>query len=576
MKSPWSFPTSPRSPNVFIERLKLIQALNNSIYNKELQARVGEIIREASGKTVGLKSKSSELDFVGRDYLTRAPKKLGAVFLPKSNKGKFVFTEQGYNFIQTKHTHFILQRQIAKIQYPSPISSKGTENIQIIPLTTIIHILNAVKNLSRYETSIFIITIEDYRDIDNGIKKILNFRDDIKNIKGNIKRRKFRLETSIEQLKIFYKDEDKKLREKKGKITTELDFIKTKLKNHRDYADAIFRYFLGTGLFKLNKNSRLEISEINKLDSDFLLKNIGLKPKDLKLTEEEYVIKYLGSEKSIDLFSDKIENLNEKIKYLEKISLDLNLDIEIEKIKYSFNETKSIDLKKDIIIELQNLINFKKMKNFISDLSLRKEEHYQDIIKMFEQINDRNADMLDRPLFYEYNFFRAFSFIGFAVDLIPSMKFDEDTNPINTTPNAPDLIVEYENFILVVEVTLTTGQKQYESEGNPVFRHVGKCQKISEKKEVFGIFIPEKMDETIPVTFLTTAVVKTHIYNGRVRILPMTREQFLKLFKKIYEENLNHNYLYKFLKEFLSDEALLKYQELGEKAWMDDLNKKLN
>jgi hypothetical protein len=34
--------------------------------------------------------------------------------------------------------------------------------------------------------------------------------------------------------------------------------------------------------------------------------------------------------------------------------------------------------------------------------------------------------------------------------------------------------------------------------------------------------------------------------------------------------------LYKFLKEFLSDEALLKYQELGEKAWMDDLNKKLN
>jgi len=156
------------------------------------------------------------------------------------------------------------------------------------------------------------------------------------------------------------------------------------------------------------------------------------------------------------------------------------------------------------------------------------------------------------------------------------MKFDEDTNPINTTPNAPDLIVEYENFTLVVEVTLTTGQKQYESEGNPVFRHVGKCQKISEKKEVFGIFISEKMDETIPVTFLTTAVVKTNIYNGRVRILPMTREQFLKLFKKIYEENLNHNYLYKFLKEFLSDEALLKYQELGEKAWMDDLNKKLN
>ena len=70
-----------------------------------------------------------------------------------------------------------------------------------------------------------------------------------------------------------------------------------------------------------------------------------------------------------------------------------------------------------------------------------------------------------------------------------------------------------EKFVLVVEVTLSSGQRQYESEGAPVFRHVGKCQKEYDKP-VFGIFIAEKLDINMPIEFLSRAIVKTKIYDA--------------------------------------------------------------
>ena len=88
MKSPWSFPTSPRSPYKVIERLKLISSLDGKEYDKNLQIEIGRRIRSEDGNLkVGLSSNSSTLDFVGRDYITRAPKKLGVVYVPGSGKG---------------------------------------------------------------------------------------------------------------------------------------------------------------------------------------------------------------------------------------------------------------------------------------------------------------------------------------------------------------------------------------------------------------------------------------------------------------------------------------------------------
>ena len=61
----------------------------------------------------------------------------------------------------------------------------------------------------------------------------------------------------------------------------------------------IFRYFISTGLFKLNKKSRLEISKINEKDADYLLETIGLEPKKFDNDEKTFVKNYMGKENSI-------------------------------------------------------------------------------------------------------------------------------------------------------------------------------------------------------------------------------------------------------------------------------------
>tara|TARA_A100001011_G_C14289383_1_gene835396 strand:- start:77 stop:1807 length:1731 start_codon:yes stop_codon:yes gene_type:complete len=576
MKSPWSFPTSPRSPYKVIERLKLISSLDGKEYDTNLQIEIGKRIREESENLkVGLSSNSSTLDFVGRDYITRAPKKLGIVYVPGVGKGKFELTEQGRNLINSKNMEFVMQRQIAKIQYPSPIKVRGTEKIKLIPLTATIKILKSVKDLSRSEVMMFVITIENFSTIDQSISEILKFRENLKKIKGNLKRRKFRDEVGIKKLNLFYKNEDFSIREKKGKKVDKSEFLRTKLRNHKDYADSIFRYFISTGLFKLNKKSRLEISKINEKDADYLLETIGLEPKKFDNDEKTFVKDYMGKENSISLYTDKLDNLLNKFDYLKKLSSTLDLKINTTEIDKRFKNEKSLDIKKDIIVELQKKFIYLKMEKFIKKLSERKKNDFDEIVGHFEEISDRNSEILDKPLQYEYNFFRAFSFIGDAEKIIPSLNFDEDINPLNTTSNKPDLIIEYKDFILVVEVTLSAGQRQYESEGAPVFRHVGKCQNEN-NKPVFGLFICEKMDVNMPIEFLSRAMVKTKIYNGRVRILPIERSDFNLLFEKIYNEELKSDYLFGMFNSLLDDNALNKYQEQGEEDWINDFKANLS
>lgn len=570
-KSPWSFATSPRSPNVVIERFVLLKKFDNSLYDKDLQKKIGEHIRLNSEKTVGLKSHNSKADFVGRDFITRTPKKLGLVFLPKAGKGNLLFTEQGNNLIKSKYPSFVMQRQIAKWQYPSPNAAKGTGHLKLIPLTSVIYILKKVKSLSRSELASFVITLEDYNNINDTVKKILEFRNKIQSVKGNLKRRKFRKEEFLKQIKNYYKDSSvKKLRERKGKKVNENDFYNVRMRNHKDYADAAFRYFLSTGLFKMNKQSRIEISDLNKLDADFLLEKIGLKPKDIKESNQDYVINFLGKEKSVEIYSDDENNLKNKILYLKKNADSISLNTsDFEK---KFLSLKSLDEKNGLLIDFEEAINIKKMQKYIEKLAQRKIEDYQDILEVFKNINDRDYEILDRPLLYEWNFFRCFAFIGKFKEIIPSLKFDEDTNPLHTSSSVPDLIIEYDNFTLVNEVTLTTGARQYEVEGAPVFRHVGQYQKNNPDKKVFGLFVADKLDPNMPIEFLSRSFVNTDLYNGRVKILPMDRNQFVSLFTKIYEEKLDENFILNILEELLSDSALEVFKNTGENSWVEKLN----
>ena len=79
----------------------------------------------------------------------------------------------------------------------------------------------------------------------------------------------------------------------------------------------------------------------------------------------------------------------------------------------------------------------------------------------------------------------------------------------------------------------------------------------------------------MPVEFLSRAMVKTKIYSGKVRILPIERIDFDLLFKKIYKEKLKSDYLYELFDNFLGDAALDKYQDLGEEDWINNFRESI-
>ena len=58
------------------------------------------------------------------------------------------------------------------------------------------------------------------------------------------------------------------------------------------------------------------------------------------------------------------------------------------------------------------------------------------------------------------------------------------------------------DYMLIVEVTMASGQKQYDMEGEPVSRHLGKMKKTS-GKPCYCLFIAPTINEACIAHFYT-------------------------------------------------------------------------
>src|SRR5699024_8828508 len=109
-------------------------------------------------------------------------------------------------------------------------------------------------------------------------------------------------------------------------------------------------------------------------------------------------------------------------------------------------------------------------------------------------------------------------------------KVDQDFLPMGCAPGGgPDLIFEFEDYVLVVEVTLTTSSRQEAAEGEPVRRHVAKEKaKIAEAtgKPVYGLFMARSIDNNTAETF-RVGVWYTGDEPDFINIVPITLKQFI-------------------------------------------------
>ena len=213
---------------------------------------------------------------------------------------------------------------------------------------------------------------------------------------------------------------------------------------------------------------------------------------------------------SLTLLTDQRAYLEEK---LSKLRRRLGSGLSIEELKDLLEVTEEETISE--VIETTRL-------------ELRDFAEFADILEVFDDISVKKTTP-DPSLYLEWNCWRAFVMLNDAKEVIGNFRFDLDGQPMSTAPgNAPDIQIDYDEFKLIVEVTLSSGSRQYEMEGEPVARHFGRLQ-LSSSVPVYCLFIAPRINENSMAHFFNLNRMKTAAYGGKTRIIPLSLDQFIRL-----------------------------------------------
>ncbi|MDF7674348.1 AlwI family type II restriction endonuclease [Acetobacteraceae bacterium ESL0709] len=172
---------------------------------------------------------------------------------------------------------------------------------------------------------------------------------------------------------------------------------------------------------------------------------------------------------------------------------------------------------------------------------------YMDLIitkknkRIFSDGREIEIPKAEAPAYFEWILWRAFLAInGLANKPYEARRFkiDQDFLPVGTAPgNGPDMIFEFETFVIVVEVTLTDNSRQEAAEGEPVRRHVADLVSYYARqsgKPVYGLFIANRIDSNTAETFRIGVWFTRTDDRMRLDIIPMTLVQFRAFFEALF------------------------------------------
>lgn len=507
--------TSPRTPSKMIPEIGLLNThFSGQKWNKHTQKAFMELLREENffnGK--GAKDPA----FSARDRINRAPKALGFVILSP----KIQLTPAGEELVNSRRKDEIFLRQLIKFQIPSPFHKPTANSAEfwVKPYLELFRLIRHFGSLKFDELKMFGLQLVDYREFDTIVDKINQFRVAKAQNEGNYKR--FRTEYFERELREIYSIEissgNTKTRETNDDSIA--NFLDTKASNMRDYADACVRYLRATGLVNISHIGKsLSIVPEKIQEVDYFLQHTDREP--CFIDNESQYVAYLGNPLIPRLLTDDRELLEQKIRK-EFPQLEISSTASLQELKNLFAD--QLENRKEQIITEQV--------EAIKDYRL-----FEDISTTFDQIIDNS--LYDAPLMLEWNTWRAMTMLD-GGDIKANLKFDDFGNPMSTAQgNMADIVCDYETFGLTVEVTLQSGKKQYETEGEPVLRHLGKFKSESGKPS-YCLFIAPKINTSVVAYFYSLHKINLIEYGGKSTIIPLP----LSVFTKMVQDSHNANYV---------------------------------
>ena len=507
--------TSPRTPAKMIPEIELLNThFSGQQWNTESQRAFMELLKE---ENFFIGEGANDPAFSARDRINRAPKALGFVILSPTIQ----LTLAGEELVNSKRKEEIFLRQLLKFQVPSPYHkpSENSAKFWVKPYLELFRLVRHFGSLKFDELMIFGLQLVDFRKFETIVEKINQFRIAKAQNEGNYKR--FRAEYLDRELREIYSSDitSGNTRTRQTNDGSIAKFLKTKSSNMRDYADACVRYLRATSLVNISQLGKSIFIVPEKIQEvDYFLQNTDREPCFID-NERQYVV-YLGNPQIPTLFTDNRKLLEQRIR------------TEFPQIQISASTT---------LFELKDI--------FADELERRKEQliteqvtaikdyrQFEDICSTFDQIIAKT--LYDTPLMLEWNTWRAMTMLD-GGNIKANLKFDDFGNPMSTAQgNMADIVCEYEDFGLTVEVTMQSGQKQYETEGEPVTRHLAKFKKETEKP-AYCLFIAPNINDSCKAHFYALHKMNIQFYGGTSTIVPLP----LSIFRKMVEDSYNANYV---------------------------------
>lgn len=419
----------------------------------------------------------------------------------------FTRTPNGRRLLQTSSLQAeqeVILRSLAALRLPSLLEPGYTFG-PFSPLRHVIRILRALDDageepyISRLEMAGIVI-------LTDGSTPINTIVHDIRMLRGQRKRSDAKRRFDAEAIR--------RLADAKGQKAGTL----------YDYQDLDFRYFKATGLFQSRGRGITLVPEKRRVA--FLLADESEGP----LTDLAYLLR-LGN--GAELPTDTQVGAVAVLADLHTVGSEWR--VEFDESEYDLSSPQGISLARH---NLEQLIFDAKENEFAKSQVGQIDEilAYLEILDTKKKQISFGDDVLtipreEQPAYFEWLLWRVILALdGLVVPPkdVRRFKIDQDFLPIGTASGGgPDVIAEYEDAVLVVEVTLTENSRQEAAEGEPVRRHVADVLEEFEPdgKAVYGLFIARRIDTNTAQTFKMGIWYRKNDEKVTLDVVPLTLGQ---------------------------------------------------
>lgn len=592
--------TTIRNPDRLINFFKsLIKVLEGKIYTKKIEHDIQTVLIQTRDYGYGSKQFYNTLDTNHVDLLeSDRPlsfneakeiywKKMenyiikdgirGRTSISPLNKFGFFYTQRDHKIIASEIGKKFLNKKISETLFFQKIllkwqfgnntdhEYKNKDGYNIKPFVAFLHLISKLNKrivkigkkpigISTLEFDLFVPTLINYQNIPESIENIIDFREQYSN-------------------KNTISDKNKVISKFYNLLVTKFNisdaYKKNFIKNLSEYGqNNLLLYYLKTDLIELRgANNYIDIKR--NIDGNYID----------------------AVDEICEKISPKVENFSSSFTEFKKFNKEIEPSLLFLDLESKENEAKRVNL----YLENEGIKDLKTLDDLDGNID-RYNEYLDQKVNQNKIEKFENKVWTDQDVLNSINgFLNIKSFDGlkwieyerlsyWSMLQLDDHKMIKPNFPINEEgfpkkkgpPGIPDIECFYENYSLILEVTLKTDHNQWQDETTSIFDHLEEFIERSETEENFCLFIAPALHSRAAKAYWQ--VNKNGFgSDNKLGVIPLKHEQFCKILKLQSEqlkinEKITSLRMLKFYKEIHAQANLIdNYVE-----WLDKIDTSLN